>query len=138
MQRGGPKFGYEHEAFAIYDMMRNVRNPVHTLCIGTAFGEAAILLASGAPGCRAALPSATLMVRQPINRFEQMQATDVDIYRMEMRCAAARLETWHCGAFARHGDCCQLRCMQCSQQIAALLVAARQPMQAPFAPVVRI
>eukprot|EP00951_Prasinocladus_malaysianus_P033151 scaffold326546_cov31-Prasinocladus_malaysianus.AAC.1 len=36
-------------------------------------------------GKRAALPSATIMLRQPINRFAQMQASDIDIYRTEVR-----------------------------------------------------
>jgi Clp protease len=36
---------------------------------------------------RASLPSATMMLRQPIQRFEQMQASDIDIYRNELRCA---------------------------------------------------
>jgi hypothetical protein len=36
-------------------------------------------------GYRAALPSATIMLRQPIQRFQQMQASDIDIYRTELR-----------------------------------------------------
>ena len=36
-------------------------------------------------GKRAALPSATIMLRQPIQRFQQMQASDIDIYRNELR-----------------------------------------------------
>ena len=36
-------------------------------------------------GKRAALPSATIMIRQPIQRFQQMQASDIDIYRNEIR-----------------------------------------------------
>lgn len=36
-------------------------------------------------GRRASLPSATIMLRQPMNRFQQMQASDIDIYRNEVR-----------------------------------------------------
>ncbi len=36
-------------------------------------------------GKRASLPSATIMLRQPIQRFTQMQASDIDIYRNELR-----------------------------------------------------
>ena len=36
-------------------------------------------------GKRAALPSASIMLRQPLQRFTQMQATDIDIYRKELR-----------------------------------------------------
>jgi len=86
--RGGPRLGYETEAFAIYDTMRFIKPPVHTVAIGSAFGEAAMLLAAGEKGHRAALPSANIMIRQPMNRFVRqggLQASDLDIYRMEMR-----------------------------------------------------
>ena len=36
-------------------------------------------------GKRGALPSSTIMLRQPMQRFTQMQASDIDIYRNEMR-----------------------------------------------------
>lgn len=83
--RGGDKLGYEHEAFAIYDTMLYVKNPIRSLCIGTAFGESAMLLAAGTQGMRASLPSASIMLRQPMQRFAQMQASDIDIYRNEIR-----------------------------------------------------
>lgn len=82
--KNGEKLGYETEAFAIYDAMRYVKIPIYTLCVGNAWGEAALLLAAGAKGNRAALPSSTIMIRQPIGRF-QGQATDVDIARKEIR-----------------------------------------------------
>lgn len=47
MQKGGEKLGYESEAFAIYDTMRYIKPSVRTLCVGTAFGESAMLLACG-------------------------------------------------------------------------------------------
>lgn len=49
MQKGGDKLGYESEAFAIYDTMKYIKPEVHTLCVGTAFGESAMLLAAGTP-----------------------------------------------------------------------------------------
>jgi len=64
---------------------------VRTLCVGTAYGEAAILLAAGEKGTRAALPSASIQLRQPMQRFAQMQASDVDIYRTELRKTKAKL-----------------------------------------------
>ena len=60
-------------------------------------------------GKRAALPSATIMIRQPIQRFQQMQASDIDIYRNEIRKTNANIvrallpsflmlyRTVHCG-----------------------------------------
>jgi ATP-dependent Clp protease, protease subunit len=83
--KGAGKLGYEAEAFAIYDTMRYIKPPVYTVCVGNAFGEAAMLLAAGKQGNRAALPSASIMLRQPMQRFTQMQASDIDIYRNELR-----------------------------------------------------
>lgn len=54
-QKGADKLGYEAEAFAIYDTMKYIKPPVHTLCVGTAFGESAMLLASGTPVCNLAV-----------------------------------------------------------------------------------
>lgn len=88
--KGGEKLGYETEAFAIYDVMRYVKPPIFTLCVGNAWGEAALLLASGAKGNRAALPSSTIMIKQPIARF-QGQATDVDLARKEIKNVKAEL-----------------------------------------------
>ena len=53
MQKGADKLGYESEAFAIYDTMKYIKPEVHTLCIGNAFGESAMLLSAGtAVRCR--------------------------------------------------------------------------------------
>ncbi|XP_010246082.1 PREDICTED: ATP-dependent Clp protease proteolytic subunit-related protein 4, chloroplastic-like [Nelumbo nucifera] len=82
--KGGEKLGYETEAFAIYDVMRYVKPPIFTLCVGNAWGEAALLLAAGAKGNRSALPSSTIMIKQPIARF-QGQATDIDLARKEVK-----------------------------------------------------
>ncbi|KAL8112559.1 hypothetical protein AgCh_020035 [Apium graveolens] len=82
--KGGEKLGYETEAFAIYDVMSYVKPPIFTLCVGNAWGEAALLLASGAKGNRSALPSSTIMIKQPIGRF-QGQATDVNLMRKEVK-----------------------------------------------------
>ena len=57
-QKGADKLGYEAEAFAIYDTMKYIKPPVHTLCVGTAFGESAMLLASGTPVRAPAISSA--------------------------------------------------------------------------------
>ncbi|KAL7123543.1 hypothetical protein ACP275_01G112000 [Erythranthe tilingii] len=88
--KGGEKLGYETEAFAIYDVMRYVKPPIFTLCVGNAWGEAALLLAAGAKGNRSALPSSTIMIKQPIARF-QGQATDVELMRKEVRNVKAEL-----------------------------------------------
>lgn len=81
------KYGNEHEAIAVYSMMRAVQKfcPMYTLCVGNAFGEAALLLSAGSKGKRAALRSTTIMIRQPLQRLVGMQASDIDIYRRVTR-----------------------------------------------------
>ncbi|KAJ9707026.1 hypothetical protein PVL29_002144 [Vitis rotundifolia] len=88
--QGGEKLGYETKAFAIYDVMGYVKSPIFTLCVGNAWGEAALLLAAGAKGNRSALPSSTIMIKQPIARF-QGQATDIDLARKEVKNVKAEL-----------------------------------------------
>lgn len=44
-----------------------------------------------AQGKRAALPSTSIMLRQPYQRFTQMQASDIDIYRNEIRKAKGQV-----------------------------------------------
>ncbi|CAK7356269.1 unnamed protein product [Dovyalis caffra] len=88
--KGGEKLGYETEAFAIYDVMGYVKPPIFTLCVGNAWGEAALLLAAGSKGNRSALPSSTIMMKQPIGRF-QGQATDVELARKEIKNVKAEL-----------------------------------------------
>lgn len=50
-QKSTTKYGNEHEAIAVYNMMRAVSKfcPIYTLAVGNAFGEAALLLAAGSP-----------------------------------------------------------------------------------------
>ncbi|KAK4792517.1 hypothetical protein SAY86_022952 [Trapa natans] len=95
--KGGEKLGYETEAFAIYDVMSYVKPPIFTLCVGNAWGEAALLLAAGARGNRSALPSSTIMIKQPIARF-QGQATDIELARKEVKNVKAELVK----LFAKH------------------------------------
>ncbi|KAL3698977.1 hypothetical protein R1sor_016999 [Riccia sorocarpa] len=97
--KDGEKLGYETEAFAIYDTMRYVKPPIFTLCVGNAWGEAALLLAAGSKGNRAALPSSTIMIKQPIAQFRG-QATDIDIARKEVR----NIKTELVNLYARHLD----------------------------------
>lgn len=68
---------------AIYDTMQYVRSEVATLCMGQAASMGALLLAAGAPGKRFSLPSARIMIHQPMGGF-QGQATDVDIHAREI------------------------------------------------------
>ena len=50
---------------AIYDTMQFIRSPVATTVVGEAVAAGAALLAAGAPGRRAALPHARIVLHQP-------------------------------------------------------------------------
>ncbi|CAI8609516.1 unnamed protein product [Vicia faba] len=97
--KGGEKLGYETEALAVYDLMRYIKSPIFTLCVGNAWGEAALLLAAGAKGNRSALPSSTIMIKEPIARF-QGQASDVNIARREI----TRVKTELINLLAKHTE----------------------------------
>jgi ATP-dependent Clp protease protease subunit len=51
--------------FAIYDTIQYIQAPVVTTCVGQAIAEGAVLLAAGAPGRRAILPHARVVLHQP-------------------------------------------------------------------------
>ena len=68
---------------AIYDTMQFIKPDVRTLCIGQACSMGAFLLAGGAAGKRAALPSARVMIHQPLGGFRG-QASDIQIHAQEI------------------------------------------------------
>jgi ATP-dependent Clp protease protease subunit len=53
---------------AVYDTMQYIQAPVATTCVGQAIGVGAVLLAAGAPGRRALLPHARVVLHQPAAR----------------------------------------------------------------------
>ena len=55
-------------ALAIYDTMQYIRSPIATTCVGEAIAAGAALLAAGAPGRRAALPHARVVLHQPADQ----------------------------------------------------------------------
>lgn len=79
----GQSVGFETEAFAIADVMKYVRPPVHTVALGQAFGAAAMLLAQGKRGRRSALPNATILLNQP-KSMARGQASDIAIKAREV------------------------------------------------------
>jgi ATP-dependent Clp protease protease subunit len=68
---------------AIYDTMQYVRCPVATVVLGQAASMGALLLCAGAPGRRRALPSARVMIHQPLGGFEGQQS-DIEIHAREI------------------------------------------------------
>ncbi|MDO4611088.1 ATP-dependent Clp protease proteolytic subunit [Corynebacterium sp.] len=83
---------------AIYDTMRYVRPDVQTVCLGQAASAAAVLLAAGAPGKRAALPNARVLIHQPATQGIQGQVSDLEIQAREIE----RMRTLMEETLARH------------------------------------
>jgi ATP-dependent Clp protease, protease subunit len=82
----GEVVGIDTEAYAILDTMRYIKPKMHTVAVGKCFGNAALLLAAGHPGCRHALPNAQIMTHPPkLNRtFDtavnvQIRANEIDV-----------------------------------------------------------
>ncbi|MEA3508320.1 MAG: ATP-dependent Clp endopeptidase proteolytic subunit ClpP [Synergistota bacterium] len=75
---------------AIYDTMQYIKCPVSTICVGQAASMAAVLLAGGAGGKRVALPSARIMLHQPLGGA-QGQASDIQIHAREIQRLRERL-----------------------------------------------
>ena len=69
--------------FAIYDTMKHIRADVSTICLGEAASMGAFLLSAGTKGKRMALPSARIMIHQPLGGA-QGQATDIEIEAKEI------------------------------------------------------
>jgi ATP-dependent Clp protease, protease subunit len=89
--------GIVTSGLAIYDTMQYIRPKVATLCVGQAASMGSLLLAAGAPGSRAALPNARIMVHQP-SGGAQGQATDIEIQAREILALRSRLN----GIYVKH------------------------------------
>jgi ATP-dependent Clp protease protease subunit len=75
---------------AIYDTMQYIRPDVATICIGMAASMAAVLLAGGTKGKRAALPNSRVMIHQPWGGV-QGTASDISIQAEEILKTKKRL-----------------------------------------------
>jgi ATP-dependent Clp protease protease subunit len=89
--------GITSAGLAIYDTMQYIAPEVHTWCVGQAASMAAVLLAAGAPGHRAALPYARILIHQPFGGA-QGQATDIEIQAREI----IRIRGWLNNILAKH------------------------------------
>ena len=71
--------------------MQYVRPDVATYCVGQAASGAAVILASGAPGKRFALPNARVLIHQPHGGM-QGQSADLEIHAKEILYQRRRME----------------------------------------------
>jgi ATP-dependent Clp protease, protease subunit len=91
--------GVMTSAFAMYDTMQFITAPVGTLCMGMAMSAGSFLLMAGAPGARACLPNASVMLHQPSGGF-QGKVTDIMLHAQESERVKRRsneLYAKHCG-----------------------------------------
>ncbi|WP_308198517.1 ATP-dependent Clp protease proteolytic subunit [Actinomadura terrae] len=69
---------------AIHDTMQYIRPPVETTCVGQAASAAAVLLAAGEPGKRAALVRSRIMLHEPSIEVSRGQSSDLEIQAREV------------------------------------------------------
>ncbi len=77
---------------AIYDTMQFIKPDVSTICVGQAASMGSLLLAAGAKGKRYILPSARVMIHQPLGGY-QGQASDIEIHTREILTLRDRLNS---------------------------------------------
>jgi ATP-dependent Clp protease protease subunit len=85
---------------AIYDTMEFVRPAIETTCVGQAVNAAAVLLAAGAPGKRAALVNSRILLAQPSIEGGRGPSSDLEIQAneiMRLRAAMERILARHTG-----------------------------------------
>ncbi|HEX6469698.1 MAG TPA: ATP-dependent Clp protease proteolytic subunit [Streptosporangiaceae bacterium] len=83
---------------AIYDTMEFIRPAIETTCVGQAVNAAAVLLAAGAPGKRAALVNSRILLAQPSIEGGRGASSDLEIQAQEIMRLRAAME----GILARH------------------------------------
>ncbi len=82
--------GSVYAGLAIYDTMQQIRPDIVTICFGLAASMGAFLLCGGTQGKRMALPSARLMIHQPLGGAEG-QAVEIEIQAKEILYIKRRL-----------------------------------------------
>jgi ATP-dependent Clp protease, protease subunit len=82
--------GSVYAGLAIYDTIQYLKAPVNTMCMGMAASMGSLLLATGAPGKRSALPNSRIMIHQP-SGGSQGTAADIEIQAREIIYARERL-----------------------------------------------
>ena len=75
--------GAVDDGFAIYDMMRYIRCPVTSICVGLAASAATIILLGGDKGSRLALPNTRILLHQPSQSMQGV-ASDIEISAKEI------------------------------------------------------
>ncbi|EPG66636.1 ClpP family protease [Leptospira wolffii] len=84
--------GVVTSGLTIYDTMKMISSPVHTVCMGLAASMGSVLLAAGVKGKRSIWPNGKVMIHQPsIGGQIVAPATDLKIQAEEILKTRARL-----------------------------------------------
>ena len=91
--------GYVTAGFSIYDIMKEIKSPVSTICTGLAASMGSILLSAGTKGKRFIQPHARVMIHQPSGGARGV-ASDIEITAQEIlktKEISARILAENCG-----------------------------------------
>ncbi|MCS6820147.1 MAG: ATP-dependent Clp protease proteolytic subunit, partial [Chitinophagales bacterium] len=77
--------GVVTSGMVIYDTIRMIQSPVHTICMGLAASMGSILLSCGKKGNRYIFPHGRVMIHQPSLGGMYGQATDIEITAREIQ-----------------------------------------------------
>lgn len=75
--------GYVTSGMAIYDIIKSLKSPVSTICMGFAASMGSLLLSVGTKGKRFIYPHAKVMIHQP-SGGAQGQSSDIQIQAQEI------------------------------------------------------
>lgn len=75
--------GYVTSGMAVYDIIKTLKSPVSTICMGFAASMGSLLLSVGAKGKRFIYPHAKVMIHQP-SGGAQGQSSDIQIQAQEI------------------------------------------------------
>ena len=92
--------GMVTSGMVIYDTMRMISSPVHTICMGLAASMGSILLSGGTKGKRYIFPHGRVMIHQPSLGGMYGQAADIEITAREIQKTkelSARILAENCG-----------------------------------------
>ncbi|MEZ4722042.1 MAG: ATP-dependent Clp protease proteolytic subunit [Flavobacteriales bacterium] len=76
--------GYVTSGMAIYDTMKMISSPIHTICMGLAASMGSILLSGGTKGKRKIFKHGRVMIHQPSLGGFQGTASDIEIQTNEI------------------------------------------------------
>jgi ATP-dependent Clp protease protease subunit len=78
--------GVVTSGMVMYDTIKLIQSPVHTICMGLAASMGSILLSAGEKGKRTIFPHGEVMIHQPsIGGYFQANSTDIEIHAEQIR-----------------------------------------------------